>query len=111
MLRCAASQSFECIAIFDYTACSFYDVEAPMATLMIRSMDERVKAELRVLAARRGVSMEQHARDILEQAVLGVVHDEPFAQRIQRRFAKVAVEALPLPARQAPRLPPKWGGQ
>lgn len=78
-----------------------------MATLMIRSMDERVKAELRVLAARRGVSMEQHARDILEQAVLGPAHDEPFAQRILRRFATVAVEALPVPPRQVPR-PAPW---
>ena len=80
-----------------------------MATLMIRSMDERVKAELRVLAARRGVSMEQHARDILEQAVLGPAHDEPFAQRIQRRFAAVAIEALPLPERRGPRLAPSCG--
>ena len=79
-----------------------------MATLMIRSMDERVKAELRVLAARRGVSMEQHARDILEQAVLGPAHDEPFAQRIQRRFAAVAVDALPSPERRAPRVAPSW---
>jgi antitoxin FitA len=78
-----------------------------MATLMIRSMDERVKAELRVLAARRGVSMEQHARDILERAVLGVVPDEPFAQRVQRRFAAVAVDALPLPPRQLPRPAPR----
>ena len=80
-----------------------------MASLMIRSMDERVKTELRVLAARRGVSMEQHARDILEQAVLGSVHAEPFADRMQRRFSPVAIDALPLPPRQAPRLPPKWG--
>lgn len=79
-----------------------------MATLMIRSMDERVKAELRVLAARRGVSMEQHARDILEQAVLGPAHDEPFAQRIRRRFATVGVDALPVPERQAPRVAPSW---
>ena len=79
-----------------------------MATLMIRSMDERVKAELRVLAARRGVSMEQHARDILQQAVLGPAHDEPFAQRIQRRFATVTVDALPLPERRAPRVAPSW---
>ena len=80
-----------------------------MATLMIRSMDERVKAELRVLAARRGVSMEQHARDILERAVLGPAHDEPFAQRIQRRFAGMAVDDLPLPKRHTPRLAPAWG--
>ena len=79
-----------------------------MATLMIRGMDERVKAELRVLAARRGVSMEQHARDILEQAVLGPRRDEPFAQRIRQRFAAVAVESLPVPTRQAPRRAPHW---
>ena len=76
-----------------------------MATLMIRSLDERVKTELRVLAARRGVSMEQHARDILEQAVLGTAHGEPFAQRVQQRFATVGVEALPVPPRRAARLP------
>jgi antitoxin FitA len=74
-----------------------------MATLMIRSMDERVKSELRVLAARRGVSMEQQARDILERAVLGAVSDEPFAQRIARRFASIAVDPLPVPVRQFPR--------
>jgi plasmid stability protein len=82
-----------------------------MASLMIRSMDERVKTGLRVLAARRGVSMEQHARDILEQAVLGPAHDEPFAERVRRRFAPVAVDALPLPKRQPARVPPKWGGK
>lgn len=82
-----------------------------MATLMIRSIDERVKAELRVIAARRGVSMEQHARDIIERAVLGPSPDEPFADRIRRRFAGVATEALPVPPRQAARPPPKWGGR
>ena len=76
-----------------------------MATLMIRSLDERVKTELRVLAARRGVSMEQHARDILEQAVLGTAHVEPFAQRVQRRFATVGFEALPVPPWRVARLP------
>ena len=80
-----------------------------MATLMIRSIDDRVKSELRVLAARRGVSMEQQARDILERAVLGPAHDQPFAQRIQQRFAKVAVDTLPLPERRVPRSPPTWG--
>ena len=82
-----------------------------MATLMIRSIDERVKAQLRVLAAHRGVSIEQHARDILEQAVLGPAHDEPFAQRVQKRFAAVAVDALPVPKRQVPRQPSRWSGR
>ena len=82
-----------------------------MATLMIRSIDERVKAELRVIAARRGVSMEQQARDIIERAVLGPPQDEPFADRIRRRFSSVAIDALPVPARTAPRVPPKWEGR
>jgi antitoxin FitA len=77
--------------------------ETYMATLMIRSMDERVKSELRVLAARRGVSMEQQARDILERAVLGAASGEPFAQRIARRFSSVSMDALPQPARQLQR--------
>jgi plasmid stability protein len=63
-----------------------------MATFMIRGMDERVIAELRVLAACRGVSMERHARDILERAVLGPAHDEP------------VVGVLPLPKRQPAQL-------
>jgi len=82
-----------------------------MASLMIRSMDERVKAELRVLAARRGISMEQQARDILEQAVLGHAHDEPFAERIRQRFSENTVDELPIPSRRVARLPPKWGGR
>ena len=79
-----------------------------MATLMIRSIDERVKTELRVMAARRGVSMEQQARDILERAVLGQTRDEPFAHRIRQRFEQVAVESLPVPKRQTPRRAPNW---
>jgi antitoxin FitA len=74
-----------------------------MASLTIRSMDERVIAGLRLRAARRGVSMEQQACDILKQAVLAPTHEEPFAQRIRRRFASVTVESLPLPERQASR--------
>lgn len=77
-----------------------------MATLMIRSLDEDVKAGLRVLAAHRGVSMEQHARDLLAQAVRGAAPTEPFVDRVRRRFAGTTIEALPIPKRQAPRLPP-----
>lgn len=82
-----------------------------MASLMIRGMDERVKTELRVLAARRGVSMEQQARDILERAVLGPLPEEPFADRIRKRFAAVTVDELPVPERQLPRAAPKWSAR
>jgi plasmid stability protein len=40
-----------------------------MATLMIRQLDETVKAKLRVRAAEHGKSMEEEAREILRQAV------------------------------------------
>lgn len=40
-----------------------------MATLTIRNLDDRVKQELRKRAAARDVSMEQEARDTLEQSV------------------------------------------
>jgi len=81
-----------------------------VATLMIRNLDKRVKTELRVLAAWRGVSMEQ-ARDILKQAVLGATHDAPFADRIRQRFASVGIDELPLPERTVPRRPPRWSGR
>lgn len=42
-----------------------------MATLTIRDLDDRVKQTLRERAARHGVSMEQEARLILRDAVLG----------------------------------------
>jgi plasmid stability protein len=42
---------------------------ADVPTLMSRKMDKRVKAELRALAARRGVSMEQHVRPDPRQVV------------------------------------------
>lgn len=38
-----------------------------MSTLTIRNLDEEVKRDLRISAARRGVSMEQEARDRLRQ--------------------------------------------
>lgn len=40
-----------------------------MATLIIRKLDDDVKARLRVRAAEKGVSMEQEARRILSAAV------------------------------------------
>lgn len=61
-----------------------------MATLTIRAIDEKVKAGLCVQAARRGASTEWRARGILEQSVLGPAHDEPFAERVRRRFAAIA---------------------
>jgi plasmid stability protein len=43
----------------------------PVATLMIRDLDEDVKARLRVQAAEHGRSMEAEARAILAAALTG----------------------------------------
>jgi plasmid stability protein len=40
-----------------------------MASMTIRDLDERLKAQLRVQAARHGRSMEEEARDILRTAL------------------------------------------
>ncbi|MEZ5459712.1 MAG: hypothetical protein R3E65_10550 [Steroidobacteraceae bacterium] len=40
-----------------------------MASMTIRDLDERLKAQLRIQAARNGRSMEEEARDILKTAL------------------------------------------
>lgn len=42
-----------------------------MATIVIRKLDDRVKAQLRLRAAARGRSMEEEARVILRAALVG----------------------------------------
>ena len=64
-----------------------------MASLTIRSLDEKLKALLRLEAARHGRSMEEEAR---------------LAERINRRFAGLRAHEIELPARRTPRMPPNW---
>lgn len=72
-----------------------------MATLMIRGLDETVKARLRVRAAHNGRSMEAEAR-----AILGTALAEPVARglgsRIRQRFADFDDIAIALPPRAEP---------
>lgn len=78
-----------------------------MTSITVRNLDESVKTGLRLRAARHGWSMEQEARQILQQAV---APEQPsalsFAERINQRFAGLQAEALPLPARNPVRTPP-----
>jgi plasmid stability protein len=79
-----------------------------MATLTIRNLDERTKAQLRVQAARHGRSMEEEARTILRAAVES---SRPEAQiqglgsRIHAHFAELGGVDLDLPARTSAPLP------
>ena len=81
-----------------------------MASLTIRNFDDRLKTLLRLRAARHGCSMEQEARDILRRAVEDRPAGVGFAQKINLRFAGLEADELPVPARQAARLPAIPGG-
>jgi plasmid stability protein len=58
-----------------------------VATLVIRNLDESVKARLRVRAAHNGRSMEAEARDILAAAMAEPAAERGLGTRIRQRFA------------------------
>lgn len=70
-----------------------------MAALTIRNLDETVKSQLRIAAAREGVSMEEQARRILRDSLA-----RPSGRRLglgsamRDRFAGIEID-LELPAR------------
>jgi antitoxin FitA len=70
-----------------------------MATLTIRNLDDGVKAQLRVEAARHGRSMEEEARVILQNALVRTTTTTGFGSRIHQRFASLADKGLALPDR------------
>lgn len=79
-----------------------------MSSITVRNLDPSVKNSLRVRAARHGWSMEQEVRQILQQTVAPEQAGQiSFAERVNRRFAGLEVEALPIPPRQVVRTPPK----
>ena len=84
-----------------------------MATLTIRNLDERTKAQLRVQAARHGRSMEEEARTILRTAIESTqaeVQVERLGSRIQAHFAELGgVELeLDLPERSSAPAPAEF---
>lgn len=82
---------------------------ADMAALTIRNIDDEVKNRLRLQAAQHGCSMEQEVREILSRAVLPKRNQPAFAQRIQKHFASLELDALPVPERRMARTPPSIG--
>lgn len=70
-----------------------------MATLMIRDLDEAVKARLRVRAAHNGRSMEAEARAILGAAVAESVTHRGLGSRLRQRFADIDDLDVVLPPR------------
>lgn len=89
-----------------------------MASITIRNLDDDLKAELRVRAARNGRSMEEEARVILREALAwsaavlpgfgeagaGPVRLKSLGQVIHERFAQAGGLDIELPPRED--LPP-----
>jgi plasmid stability protein len=92
------------------TVQSLLALEALVASITIRNLDERVKARLRIRAARHGRSMEEEARMLLRAALKD---EEPAGRHlvaaIRARFAPLGGVDLPAPAREAIRVPPRPG--
>jgi plasmid stability protein len=76
-----------------------------MATIMIRNLDETTKTNLRLQAARHGISMEEEARQLLRKAVNPAAPSGGLGTRLQRRFSTlggVDLETVRLPDRSLP---------
>ena len=84
-------------------------LEKNMGSLTIRNLDNNLKSQLRLRAARNGRSMEAEARIILSQTLNTPVGEQNLAAAIHRRFESLDIESLPIPPRQAVRSPPEFG--
>jgi plasmid stability protein len=73
-----------------------------MASLMIRDLDEAVKARLRVRAAHNGRSMEAEARAILRAALSEPAARRGLGSRIHQRFSDIEDVDIALPPRTEP---------
>ena len=73
-----------------------------MATLVIRELDDEVKARLRVQAAEHGRSMEAEARAILAAAVQSRRPSRGLGSYIRDQFAGIGGAELEIPERTDP---------
>jgi plasmid stability protein len=84
-----------------------------MATLTIRNLDERTKAQLRIQAARHGRSMEEEARTILREAIEAkqpsAAIEQGLGSRIHAHFAPLGGLELDLPQRSSQPSPAQFG--
>jgi antitoxin FitA len=74
-----------------------------MASLTIRGLDDALRTQLRVEAARRGYSTEEAARQILRRALMGPDVDAGcLGSRVHRYLLEAEAYDLEIPARSAP---------
>jgi len=82
-----------------------------MGSITIRNLDDKLKANLRLRAARHGLSMEQEVRNILQSALASESAASTgldFAMRINQRFKGLGADQLVLPSRQSKRALPTF---
>lgn len=80
-----------------------------MTSITVRNLDESVKKGLRMRAALHGWSMEQEVRLILQHIVAPEQTGKiSFAERVNRRFAGLKADSIPIPPRKASRTPPEF---
>ena len=78
-----------------------------MASIIIRRLDDAVKAQLRIRAAHHGRSMEEEAREILKAELSSTRPGKAnLVESIRRRAAAVGGVELTLPVREPVRRPP-----
>jgi len=89
--------------IIDINACA--RLEAKMASITIRNLNEKLKTQLRIEAAKNGHSMEEEVRIILKKA-LSQSQKGGLGSRIKQRFAEAEGIELEVPPRfDSPRDP------
>ncbi len=77
-----------------------------MASMMIRNLDDELKARLRIEAALHGNSMEEEVRCILRKSLKPSPAPKGLGSRIAQRFGAIGGVELALPARdEQPRAP------
>lgn len=82
-----------------------------MSVLTIRNLDETVKQNLRIIAAKHGCSMEEEARRILRRALVQEEGDKGLGTRIHERFSKFGGADLKPTDRSMPRPAPDFTGK
>ena len=73
-----------------------------MSAVSIRNLDDRVKARLKVRAARHGRSMEAEMRAILTEAVNEPSDEDGLVPALLRRFSELGGVDLEIPPRRTP---------
>jgi plasmid stability protein len=76
--------------------------------MTIRNLDEKLKARLRIQAAKHGRSMEDEARDILRSALSTASTRASLVKSIRRRIESLGGVDLPTAVREAMREPPNF---